>query len=299
MQRPSKWVESRDSNFGHPIITFHPSYREPLVNLQLSDNVAVIVGAAGGIGQAIAEAFADAEAHVAVIDYEPKVNILADQLEHEYGVKSLAVVCDVTDYRAVQRAANQVLSRWERCDHVVYAAGVGSGKYGFPFWKLHPDDWQRVMRVNVMGAVNVAHAFAPEMAEAGQGTFLFLSSVAGQIGSQTDPPYSAAKAAQINFSQCAARDLAPHGVRVNTLCPGMVRTALNQSVWQAWNAQQLDEEKLSYEEWTEDKIRRLVPLNRWQEPEDLASMAVFLASPLAKNITGQTINVDGGFVMHG
>jgi NAD(P)-dependent dehydrogenase (short-subunit alcohol dehydrogenase family) len=175
---------------------------------------------------------------------------------------------------------------------------IGSGKFGFPFWNLEPADWGRVLEVNVIGAVNVAHAFAPALVRAGTGTMLFLASVAGQIGSQTDPPYSASKAALINFAQCAAKDLAPFGVRVNTLCPGMVQTTLNRAVWQAWNSQQPPENRCPYEEWAADKIRRLVPLGRWQTPEDMAAMAVFLASPLAQNVTGQTVNVDGGFVMH-
>jgi NAD(P)-dependent dehydrogenase (short-subunit alcohol dehydrogenase family) len=268
------------------------------VELGLKDDVAAIVGAAGEIGKAIAEAFAAAGAAVALIDLEPKVNILADALEREYGVKALAVVGDATDGAAMERGAQQVLSRWQRCDHLVYAAAIGSGRYGFPFWKLHPDDWPRVLQVNVLGAVNTAHAFAPAMAEAGGGTMLFISSVAGQIGSQTDPPYSASKAALINFAQCAAKDLAPYEVRVNTLCPGMVRSTLNRSVWEAWAAQQNEEDRVPYEEWAEAKIKRLVPLGRWQEPDDVASMAVFLASKQGKNITGQTINVDGGFVMH-
>src|SRR5262249_57040072 len=127
---------------------------------------------------------------------------------------------------------------------------------------------------------------------------LLLSSVAGQMGSQTDPPYSAAKAAVINFAQCAAKDLAPHGVRVNALCPGMVKTPLNRSVYEAWAREQPEPGQPSYEEWTAEKIQKLVPLNRWQEPEDIAAMAVFLASSRGRNITGQTINVDGGDVMH-
>jgi NAD(P)-dependent dehydrogenase (short-subunit alcohol dehydrogenase family) len=204
----------------------------------------------------------------------------------------------VTSYPAVQRAAAEVRGRFGRIDHIVFAVGVGSGKYGFPFWNLEPGDWGRVLEINVVGAVNVAQAFAPALVEARSGTLLFLASVAGQIGSQTDPPYSASKAALINFAQCAARDLAPYGVRVNTLCPGMVKTALNQSVWEAWNRQQPEGSRQPYEAWAVDKIRRVVPLNRWQEPEDLAAMAVFLASARARNVTGQTVNVDGGFVMH-
>jgi len=98
--------------------------------------------------------------------------------------------------------------------------------------------------------------------------------------------------------QCAARDLAPYNVRVNALCPGMVKTELNKSVWEAWNRQQPAHEQQTYEEWAGAKVKRVVPLGRWQEPEDMAAMTVFLASERAKNITGQCVNVDGGFVMH-
>jgi NAD(P)-dependent dehydrogenase (short-subunit alcohol dehydrogenase family) len=163
---------------------------------------------------------------------------------------------------------------------------------------MTPSDWPKVLEVNVLGAVNTAYAFTPPMRDRQQGTLLFLSSVAGQIGSQTDPPYSASKAALINFSQCCAKDLAPYNIRVNTLNPGMVNTPLNESIWRASNANLPAAEQLSFEAWGKQKIERVVPLKRWQEPEDIAAMAVFLASTRANNITGQTVNVDGGFVMH-
>ena len=127
---------------------------------------------------------------------------------------------------------------------------------------------------------------------------VFLASVAGQFGSQTDPPYSASKAANINFAQCVARDLAGSGVRVNTICPGMIETPLNRGVWQAWNDRQPEDLKQGYDEWAAGKIASVVPLGRWQRPEDVADMAVFLSSERTHNVTGQTINVDGGFVMH-
>jgi 2-hydroxycyclohexanecarboxyl-CoA dehydrogenase len=259
------------------------------MDLELSGSVAVVVGGARGLGQAIATAFALEGANVVIVD--------RDQAETDK-IQAEAFVADVTDFRAMQGVAADVKRRFGRCDHVVFAAAVGSGKFGFPFWNLEPDDWDRVLRVNLIGAVNVAHAFAPGMAEARAGTLLFLASVAGQIGSQTDPPYSASKAGLINFSQCAARDLAPFGVRVNALCPGMVQTALNRSVYEAWAARQPEGERPSYDEWAAEKIGKLVPLGRWQEPDDIAAMAVFLASPRAKNVTGQTVNVDGGYVMH-
>jgi NAD(P)-dependent dehydrogenase (short-subunit alcohol dehydrogenase family) len=268
------------------------------VDLQLAGQTAVIVGAARGIGRAIAHAFAAEGAKVALIDREAEVTATAEALAAECRGQTLPLVRDVTDYAAVQGAAAAVEASFGRTDHIVYAAAVGSSKYGFPFWNLEPADWGRVLQVNVVGAVNVAHAFVPALVRARAGTLLFLASVAGQIGSQTDPPYSASKAALINFAQCAAKDLAPYGVRVNALCPGMVRSALNRAIWEAWARLQPEGQGQSYEDWSAEKLRRVVPLGRWQEPEDVAAMAVFLASPCAKNVTGQTINVDGGFVMH-
>jgi NAD(P)-dependent dehydrogenase (short-subunit alcohol dehydrogenase family) len=268
------------------------------MDLELAGQTAVIAGGARGIGRAIAAAFAAEGANVALLDLDAGVAAVARELGERHRVRGLGFTADVTDVAAVTRAAGEVQSSLGRTDHVVFAAGVGSGKYGFPFWNLEPADWGRVLHVNVVGAVTVAHAFAPALVRARSGTVLFLASVAGQIGSQTDPPYSASKAALINFAQCAAKDLAPTGVRVNTLCPGMVRTALNRSVWEAWSRQQPEGARQSYEEWAGEKVRRVVPLGRWQEPEDLAAMAVFLASPRSGNVTGQTINVDGGWVMH-
>jgi 2-hydroxycyclohexanecarboxyl-CoA dehydrogenase len=268
------------------------------MNLELAGQTAVIAGGAHGIGRAIAAAFAGAGANVALLDRAAGVAEMARELGERCRVQALGFLADVTDLDAVRGSADAVHAALGRIDHVVFTVGVGSGKYGFPFWSLEPADWPRVLEVNVVGAVNVAHAFVPRLVEARAGTLLFLASVAGQIGSQTDPPYSASKAALINFAQCAARDLAPYGVRVNALCPGMVKTALNQSVWEAWARRQPPEQRLDYETWAADKIQRLVPLKRWQEPADVAAMAVFLASRHAHNVTGQTINVDGGFVMH-
>lgn len=267
------------------------------MDLQLAGDGVVVVGGARGLGQAIAAAFVAEGAHVALWDIAPEVAQTARQLATG-GAVVTAQTLDVTDGAAVAAAAEQARSRLGPIRHVVFAVGLGSGKFGFPFWNLQPGDWERVLRVNLLGAVNVAHTFAPVLAAARQGTLLFLSSVAGQIGSQSDPPYSAAKAALLNFAQCAARDLAPYGVRVNTICPGMVQTVLNRAVWQAWADRQPPEQRQSYEAWTAAKIQRVVPLNRWQTPEDIAAAAVFLASPCAQNITGQALNVDGGWVMH-
>lgn len=266
--------------------------------MKLDGDVVTVIGAAKGIGRAIAVAFVAEGARVALMDRDPAVHDIAQTIDAEFDVKTISLKCDVTDYAATQEAAAEIQQRLGPTRHLAFTAGKGSGKFGFPFWNLEPGDWPRVLELNLIGAVNAAHAFAPAMVEARAGTMVFLASVAGQIGSQTDPPYSAAKAGLINFAQCAARDLAAYDVRVNIISPGMIRTTLNRGVWQAWYDQQPEEQRQAYDEWAAQKICRNIPLARWQTPEDIAAAAVFLASPLAKNITGQTVNIDGGQVMH-
>ena len=256
------------------------------MDLRLSNHVAVVTGGASGIGRAVAELFLAEGVRVAVWDLTAS----------DFASRSLQV--DVSNFEAVQDAVRQTEAALGPIDHLVHTAATVSGKFGFPFTNLTPADWPRVLDVNVMGMVHVAHALAPSMVERRSGTMVFLASVSGQIGSQTDPPYSASKAANINFAQCLARDLAAHGVRVNTVCPGMVKTQLSKSVWKAWNDRQPAESQRSYEDWAGEKVRTVVPLGRWQQPEDIANMVVFLSSERAGEVTGQTINVDGGYVMH-
>lgn len=264
----------------------------------LIGDVVAVLGAAGGIGTAIAHAFAAEGCAVAVIDRNPAVMGLAASIHDSHGVRAVGMVADATDYAAVQDAARLVGAELGACHHVVVSVGVGSGTLGMPFWSMAPADWDPVVRANLMSCVHAAHAFVPALLAQRRGSFCFLSSVAGQIGSPTDPPYSASKAAVINFAQCAARDLASHGIRANALCPGMVATELNRSVWQAWRDRTPEAAHVDHETWAAEKMRRVTPLGRWQTPEDVAAAAVFLASRLAANVTGQTVNVDGGQVMH-
>lgn len=253
------------------------------MNLGIQNQGVVVVGGAQGIGRAIADAFGAEGCRVEIVDLAPKNG---------------GIAVDVTDFEALRAAAGEIAEKLGEIRHVVFAAGIGSGKFGFPFWNLEPSDWPRVLEVNLTGAANVAHAFAPHLIEKPGGTILFLTSVAGQIGSQTDPPYSAAKAGLINFMQVVAKDFAPYGCRANCIAPGMVKTALNESVWAAGQQQLPENERQDYETWAREKIKTIAPLGRWQQPEEFGSTAVFLASEHAKNITGQTINVDGGQVMH-
>jgi NAD(P)-dependent dehydrogenase (short-subunit alcohol dehydrogenase family) len=258
------------------------------MTLSLAGQTVAITGAARGIGLAIARSFLEAGADVLALDLDPTA--LAE-LQKEAPDRVRIHTVNVADLAALRQAVDD-----EQIDHVVCAAAIGSGKTGFPFWNLDPSDWARVLDVTLMGVVNTVHACVPALlkAETKRKSILILSSVAGQIGSQTDPPYSAAKAAVINFAQLAAKDFAPHGIRVNALSPGMVKTELNRAVFAASK----EAATMSYEEWADEKIRRVSPLGRWQEASEFGAMAVFLASDHARNLTGQTLNVDGGQVMH-
>jgi 2-hydroxycyclohexanecarboxyl-CoA dehydrogenase len=268
------------------------------MELHLNQHRVLVTGGASGIGWAIARGFAAEGAAVALWDVSNSVEQRANELATEFPIPAVGVAVDLTQEAAVQQAYTQTASRLGDLDHVVHAAAIGSGKFGFPFTNLQPADWRRVLDVNILGMVHVAHAVTPGMISRKSGTFVFIASVAGQIGSQTDPPYSASKAANINFAQCLAKDLAPHTVRVNTVCPGMVQTPLNRGVWQSWNERQAPANQRSYEAWAGEKVRQIVPLGRWQTPENIADMVVFLSSDRASEVTGQTINVDGGYVMH-
>jgi len=264
------------------------------MNLEMQDHVAVVTGGASGIGAAIAAAFQAEGCRVVLWDLSPRVEEAAAKL----GGDCVGIRVDVVDPASVAAALKATIERCGPIDHLAHAAAIGSGKFGFPFTNLSPTDWPKVLEVNIMGMVQVAHAVAPLMVERKSGTMIFIASVAGQIGSPTDPPYSASKAANINFAQCMAKDLAPHGVRVNTVCPGMVKTPLNQAVWQSWHDRQPPEKRKTYDEWADEKIKSVIPLGTWQKVEDVADLAVFLSSARSAQITGQTVNVDGGFVMH-
>lgn len=268
------------------------------MDLHLTNHTAVVTGGASGIGRAVALGFAREGCRVAVWDAAPDTAETAQRLAQETGAQVLGRTVDVTRLDSIAAAWQETEAALGPVEHLVHAAAVGSGKFGFPFTNLAPSDWPRVLEVNIMGMTNVAHTIAPSMIERGRGTLVFIASVAGQIGSPTDPPYSASKAANINFAQCMAKDLAKHNVRVNTVCPGMVQTPLNRRVWQSWHDAQPPELRKSYEEWAGEKVRAVVPLGRWQKPDDVADMVVFLSSARAGEVTGQTINVDGGFVMH-
>jgi len=270
-----------------------------VLDLGLNDGSVLVTGAAAGIGLEVAKQFAKEGCDLILWDQSSNIDEVGQSLASQYSISFKTSQIDVANEAEVNRATEDLTdSRMVPLKYVVHAAAVGSGCFGFPFTRLNPSDWLKPLQVNLMGMVNLAHAVAPILVKQTKGSFVMIGSVAGQIGSQTDPPYSATKAANINFTQCMAKDLAPHGIRVNMVCPGMVKTDLMRSVWESWSRLQDEATDITYERWVDEKVKAMIPLGNMQNAEDIANMVLFLSSRCASQVTGQIINVDGGYVMH-
>ncbi|MDO9407476.1 SDR family NAD(P)-dependent oxidoreductase [Patulibacter sp.] len=266
-----------------------------MLNIDLTGRTALVTGAAGGIGRGIVAALVEAGATVVAADLvaDAAASVAAD---HPGSVVPLTM--DVTDEEGVAAAVASLEGHAELPAPVsllVNNAGM-AGRTGMPFTRLNSSDWELPWKVNVVGPFLVTAALVEQLAETG-GSVVNIASVSGRRGFTTSPPYSASKAAILNFTQGMATDLAPRGVRVNAVCPGMVLTPFyrQQRLAAAENDPKLLE--ITDEEFFQDKASRLIPLGRGQKPADIAGAVAFLASDLASSVTGQALNVDGGLVM--
>lgn len=263
-----------------------------MLGIDLSNRIAIVTGASGGIGSQIVSTLVQAGATVAALDLttKPPAGLDAEpSAVHRFAA-------DVTDEVSVAAAVQDLSDSLGLPTIVINNAGV-AGRVGMPFTRLDAADWQSAWDVNVVGTFNVSAAAVPAMIEAGSGAIVNVSSVSGRTGFQTSPPYSASKAAVINFTQVMSRALAKHSIRVNAICPGMVFTPFYRA--QRLAAAEADPSLLEVtdEEYFTAKATSIIPLGRGQTPAEIANAAVFLASDMAGAITGQSLNVDGGLVM--
>jgi len=254
------------------------------------DRVAIVTGAGRGIGKATAVALARAGADVAAVDIDKAAAEATAVAVTSLGRRGLAFACDVGDLASIDEMVTQVVRAFGAVDVLVNNAGVTRRAY---IMDLTEADWDRIMRVNGKGVFFCLQRVAREMIPRRRGVIVNIASIAGKgYGGTSNAIYAASKGAVISLTRIAALQLARHDINVNAICPGITVTALSADNL----ATRAREEGVSVEEM-ERRRNAVIPLGRANDPEDIAALAVFLASPGARNITGQSFNVDGGVIL--
>ena len=265
---------------------------------RLEGKVAIITGAGSGIGRGIALAFAKEGAKVVVNDvHGDNAKTVAKEIKAQ-GKEALDIEADVSRNDQVEKMVRKTLDAFGRIDVLVNNAGVGGEHVGPPLSNLTEEDWDITYEVNLKSLFLTCKAVMPHMIEQKSGKIINISSIAGKTGTPFIPHYSASKAGAISFTQSLARELAPHRINVNAICPGVIWTPLWEKL--ATHIAENNPERKGMEPRAvfEDIVERSVPMKIEQTPEDIAMTAVFLASNESDQITGQAINVDGGMELH-
>ena len=256
----------------------------------LQDQIAIVTGSAQGIGAGIAEALGGFGATVVIADLDGARAVARAEELVTSGVSAIGVAHDVTSSESGAALAERVLDELGRIDLLVNNAGI-SGRV--PLDEMDDRTWDAMISVNLTGVARTSRAVVPAMKRQGHGNIISVSSVAGRSGKANMTHYCSSKFGVIGFTQSLALELALTGVRANAVCPGIVRTAM----WDIELAEISEARNISIDKaWTETLAG--IPLNRPQTPADIGNAVAFLASPLAGNITGQSLNVDGGFEMN-
>jgi 3-oxoacyl-[acyl-carrier protein] reductase len=244
--------------------------------MRLQDQVALVTGGGRGIGKAIGKAFAVEGAKVALVYRGSKA--AAEALVHEItqaGGTAQAHQVDVTDAAAVQKCVEQVEKDWGRLDILVNNAGIIKDDL---FVRLEPDAWQSVLQTNLGGTYNFSKAVAYPMMKQRRGRIINISSVAAEHVNPGQTNYAASKGAINAFTRALAVELASRNVTVNAIAPGFIETDMSEAIRNKAG----------------DLVKKIIPMRRIGQPEDIARVAVFLASADSAYITGQVLTVDGG-----
>jgi 2-hydroxycyclohexanecarboxyl-CoA dehydrogenase len=252
----------------------------------LKDKVAIVTGGGGGIGGATCRRFSEAGTTVVVFDIDQTAAERVAGAIASSGGTATSVICDITDHEAVANSVAAVEAQYGKVDILVNNAGWDVFRL---FNDSTPAEWQRLIAINLLGALNMHHAVLPGMIARGGGRIVNISSDAARVGSSGEAVYAACKAGLIGFSKTLAREHARHRIRINVVCPG----ATNTNLFAEYKKGAGNPDKL------EEAFRRAIPMGRIGEPEDLPGAILFFASDDAACITGQVISVSGGLTMAG
>lgn len=254
--------------------------------LNLQDKTVIVTGGAGGIGSATCRRFAEAGAKVAVFDMNLEAATKVAEEIKSLGGQAVAFRCDITNRAEVETAVAETIEGLGPVDVLVNNAGWDVFK---PFLKTVPEEWEKLIAINLIGSLNMLYAVLPGMVERKTGRVVTVASDAARGGSSGEAVYSACKGGLVSLSKTLAREHSRHNITFNVVCPGPTDTALLADVAEGAR----DPAKLI------EAFRSAIPLGRLGQPEDLAGAIVFFGSDAASFITGQVISVSGGLTMHG
>jgi NAD(P)-dependent dehydrogenase (short-subunit alcohol dehydrogenase family) len=257
--------------------------------MSLSGRIALVTGAASGIGRACALALAEAGASVVAADINAAGAQATSDAIAGFQRRAVPVTVDVGDLGQIDAMVKQALASFGQIDILVNNAGVTRRA---DIMELTEADWDRIHRVNAKGVFFCLQRVAREMIPRESGRIINIASIAGKgYAGTSNAAYAASKGAVISLTRTASQQLAKYDINVNSICPGVTRTALSEANLSV----RAREAGITVDEM-ERRRAADIPLGRANDPEDIAAMAVFLASPGARNITGQNYNVDGGII---
>ncbi|MCF7886376.1 MAG: 3-oxoacyl-[acyl-carrier-protein] reductase [Candidatus Marinimicrobia bacterium] len=248
------------------------------MQIDFTNKNVIVTGSSQGIGKKIAETFAESGAHVVLTDIDQETLEKTKNEFEEEGYACTAQVCNVTNKTEVQKLIKNTYAELGSLDVLVNNAGITKDTL---LMRMKDEDWDTVIETNLKGAFLTTRASIRYFLKQRAGSIINISSVVGLTGNAGQSNYSASKAGLIGLSKSVAQELAPRNINVNLVAPGFIKTKMTEKLPEDVKNKYLDN----------------IPLKYFGAPEDVANTVIFLASPLAKYITGQVIKVDGGMVM--